>query len=47
MPANETAPTPSGELIEFDVGLELKDLPGAEAFAKEVTDPTSRTTAGT
>jgi subtilase family serine protease len=42
VPANETAPTPSGELIEFDVGLELKDLPGAEALAKEVTDPTSR-----
>jgi subtilase family serine protease len=42
VPANETAPTPSGELIEFDIGLELKDLPGAEALAKEVTDPTSR-----
>jgi subtilase family serine protease len=42
VPANETAPTPSGELIEFDVGLILKDLPGAEALAKEVTDPTSR-----
>ncbi len=42
VPANETAPTPSGELIEFDVGIELKDLAGAEAFAKEATDPTSR-----
>ena len=42
VPANETGPTPSGELIEFDVGLELKNLPGAEALAKEVTDPTSR-----
>jgi subtilase family serine protease len=42
VPANEAAPTPSGELIEFDVGIELKDLPGAEALAKEVTDPTSR-----
>jgi subtilase family serine protease len=42
VPANETAPTPSAELIEFDVGIELKDLAGAEAFAKEATDPTSR-----
>ncbi len=42
VPANETAPTPSGELIEFDVGLNLKDPAGAEALAKEVTDPTSR-----
>jgi subtilase family serine protease len=42
VPANETAPTPSGELIEFDVGVELKDLAGAEALAREVTDPTSR-----
>jgi subtilase family serine protease len=42
VPANETAPTPAGELIEFDVGVVLKNLPGAEAFAKEVTDPTSR-----
>jgi subtilase family serine protease len=42
VPANEASPTPSGELIEFDVGVELKDLAGAEAFAKEVTDPTSR-----
>ena len=42
VPANEASPTPSGELIEFDVGLNLKDLPGAEALAKEVTDPTSR-----
>ena len=41
VPANETAPTPSGELIEFDVGIELKDLAGAKAFAKEATDPTS------
>ena len=30
------------ELIEFDVGIELKNLAGAEALAKEVTDPTSR-----
>jgi subtilase family serine protease len=42
VPANETSSTPSEELIEFDVGIELKDLPGAEALAKEVTDPTSR-----
>jgi subtilase family serine protease len=42
VPANETAPTPPAELIEFDVGIELKDLAGAEAFAKEATDPTSR-----
>ncbi|HEY0278762.1 MAG TPA: S53 family peptidase [Solirubrobacterales bacterium] len=42
VPANETAPTPAAELIEFDVGLELKDQAGAEALAKEVTDPTSR-----
>jgi subtilase family serine protease len=42
VPANESSPTPSAELIEFDVGIELKDLPGAEALAKEVTDPTSR-----
>jgi subtilase family serine protease len=42
VPANEAGPTPSAELIEFDVGIELKDLPGAEALAKEVTDPTSR-----
>jgi subtilase family serine protease len=42
VPANETSPTPSEELIEFDVGIELKDLAGAEAFAKEATDPTSR-----
>jgi subtilase family serine protease len=41
VPANEAAPTPAGELIEFDVGVELKDLAGAEALAKEVTDPTS------
>jgi subtilase family serine protease len=42
VPANEAGPTPAGEMIEFDVGVELKDLAGAEAFAKEVTDPTSR-----
>jgi subtilase family serine protease len=42
VPANETSSTPAEELIAFDVGVELKDLPGAEAFAKEVTDPTSR-----
>jgi subtilase family serine protease len=42
VPANEAGPTPSGELIEFDVGVELRDLSGAEAFAKEATDPTSR-----
>ena len=42
VPANEAGPTPSGELIEFDVGVELKDLAGAEAFADEVTDPASR-----
>ena len=42
VPANEAGPTPSEELIEFDVGIELKDLSGAEAFAKEATDPTSR-----
>ena len=42
VPANEAGPTPAAELIEFDVGVELKDLAGAEAFAKEATDPTSR-----
>jgi subtilase family serine protease len=42
VPANEASPTPSDELIEFNVGVELKDLAGAEAFAQEVTDPTSR-----
>jgi subtilase family serine protease len=42
VPANESGPTPAEELIEFDVGVELKDLAGAEALAKEVTDPTSR-----
>ena len=42
VPANEISPTPAAEEIEFDVGVELKDLPGAEALAKEVTDPTSR-----
>jgi subtilase family serine protease len=42
VPANETTPTPPEELIEFNVGVELKDLPGAEAFAKEVSEPTSR-----
>ena len=42
VPANEAAPTPAAELIEFDVGLQLKNLPGAEALAKETTDPTSR-----
>jgi subtilase family serine protease len=41
VPANEAGPTPAEEPIEFDVGIQLKDLPGAEAFAKEVTDPTS------
>ncbi len=42
VPANRSGPTPAGELIEFDVGVELRDLAGAEAFAKEATDPTSR-----
>jgi subtilase family serine protease len=42
VPANEAAPTPSAEPIEFDVGVELRNLAGAEAFAKAVTDPTSR-----
>ncbi|HEY2055581.1 MAG TPA: S53 family peptidase [Solirubrobacterales bacterium] len=41
VPANEVGSTPGAELIEFDVGVELKDRPGAEAFAKEATDPTS------
>jgi subtilase family serine protease len=41
VPANEISSTPAEELIEFDVGVELKDLAGAEALAKEVTDPTS------
>jgi subtilase family serine protease len=41
VPANKSGPTPGAELIEFDVGVELKDLAGAEALAKEVTDPTS------
>ncbi len=42
VPANVVSPTPAEEMIEFDVGVELKDLAGAEALAKEVTDPTSR-----
>jgi len=42
VPANEVESTPSEELIEFDVGVALKDPAGAEAFAKEVSDPTSR-----
>ncbi|MBS1895758.1 MAG: S8/S53 family peptidase [Actinobacteria bacterium] len=42
VPSNETGPTPAEEMIEFDVGIELKDLAGAEAFAKEASDPTSR-----
>ncbi len=42
VPANETSSTPAEELIEFDVGIKLKDQAGAEALAKEVTDPTSR-----
>ncbi|MBS1887631.1 MAG: S8/S53 family peptidase [Actinobacteria bacterium] len=42
MPANKSGPTPAGELIEFDVGIEPTNLAGAEALAKEVTDPTSR-----
>jgi len=41
VPANKSGPTPAKEMIEFDVGVELKNLAGAEAFAKEVTDPTS------
>jgi subtilase family serine protease len=41
VPTNEVSATPAEELIEFDVGVELKDRPGAEAFAREVTDPTS------
>jgi subtilase family serine protease len=41
VPANKTAPTPPQELIEFDVGVEPRNLAGAEALAKEVTDPTS------
>jgi subtilase family serine protease len=39
VPANRGGRTPAAELIEFDVGVELKDLAGAEAFAQEVTDP--------
>jgi subtilase family serine protease len=42
VPANKSGPTPGAELIEFDVGVELNNLAGAEAFAKEATDPTSR-----
>ena len=41
VPANDAPPRRRRrELIEFDIGLKLKDLPGAEALAKEVTDPT-------
>src|SRR6185312_4541364 len=40
--ANEVSSTPAEELIEFDVGIKLKDQAGAEALAKEVSDPTSR-----
>ncbi len=42
VPSNEVSSTPPEELIEFDVGVELKNLRGAEALAREVTDPTSR-----
>jgi subtilase family serine protease len=42
VPANEISPTPAEEVIEFDVGVQLRNLPGAEALAKAVTDPTSR-----
>jgi subtilase family serine protease len=41
VPANQAGPTPAKETIEFDVGVTLKDQPGAEALAREVTDPTS------
>jgi subtilase family serine protease len=41
VPAHEVTPTPAAEMIEFDVGIELKNLAGAEAFAREATDPTS------
>ncbi|MBS1843464.1 MAG: S8/S53 family peptidase [Actinobacteria bacterium] len=41
VPANETSSTPAEEMIEFDVGVVPRDLPGAEALAQEVTDPTS------
>jgi subtilase family serine protease len=41
VPAHREGSTPPAELIEFDVGVQLKDLPGAEAFAREATDPTS------
>jgi subtilase family serine protease len=41
VPSNEVSSTPGTETIEFDVGVELKDLAGAEALAREVTDPTS------
>jgi subtilase family serine protease len=41
VPENQAAPTPAAELIEFDIGVELKNLAGAESFAKEATDPTS------
>jgi subtilase family serine protease len=41
VPAHKGNPTPPAELIEFDVGVNLSDQPGAEALAKEVTDPTS------
>jgi subtilase family serine protease len=42
VPANRSGGTPPKELIEFDVGVEPRNLAGAEALAKEVTDPTSR-----
>jgi subtilase family serine protease len=42
VPANEVSSTPAEELIEFDIGVNLKDQTGAEALAKEVSDPTSR-----
>lgn len=42
VPANEAAPTPPEEPIEFDVGVNLKNLAGAEALARKVSDPTSR-----
>jgi subtilase family serine protease len=42
VPANEVSSAPAEELIEFDIGIELKDRAGAEALAREVSDPTSR-----
>ncbi len=40
-PANEAGGLPSGESIEFDVGLQLRDRAGAVALENAVSSPSS------